>query len=128
MFLFSKNIDEDYEYMRSGVKKEIVTQERLNEAVTKILALKAALKLPQKQAEGKLTPSTQEALTELGTAEHKAWAAECADKATTLVKEQKDVLPLSPQKYKKVLYYDIESQQGVAYSVRAGSRKSEKPS
>lgn len=120
MFLFTKNIDEDYEYMRKGIKEGIVTTERLNEAVTKILALKAALKLPQKKAEGKLAPSLQEALSKLGTQEHKAWAAECADKAITLVKEQKGVLPLSPKKYKKVLYYEIEAQQGVAYSVRAG--------
>ncbi|HWT27203.1 MAG TPA: glycoside hydrolase family 3 protein, partial [Mobilitalea sp.] len=41
-------------------------------------------------------------------------------KAITIVKEEEDILPLSPEKYKKVLYYDIESQQGVAYSVRAG--------
>ena len=45
MFLFTKNIDEDYEYMRRGVQEGIITKERLNEAVTKILALKAALKL-----------------------------------------------------------------------------------
>ncbi|CAH2713140.1 glycoside hydrolase family 3 N-terminal domain-containing protein [Neobacillus drentensis] len=120
MFLFTENIDEDYEYMRKGIKNGIVTQERLNDAITKILALKAALKLPKKQKEGKLVPTPDEALKNIGTEEHKAWAAECADKAITIVKEETGVLPLSPKKYKKVLYYDIESQQGFAYSVRTG--------
>ncbi len=120
MFLFTKNVNEDYEYMRNGVKDGVVTKERLNEAVTKILALKAALKLHKKQAEGTLVPTLNDAKKAIGTEEHKAWAAECADKAVTIVKEEKGVLPLSPEKYKKVLYYDIESQQGIAYSVKAG--------
>jgi beta-N-acetylhexosaminidase len=47
----------------------------------------------------------------LGTAEHKAWATECADKGITLVKREEGVLPISPDKYKKVLLYDIESEQ-----------------
>ena len=37
----------------------------------------------------------------------------------TLVKEEKGVLPLDPNK-KRVLYCPIESEQGVAYSVKAG--------
>lgn len=120
MFLFTKNLDEDYEYMRKGIRDGIITQERLNDALTKILALKAALKLPQKQKEGRLIPSYEEALKVVGAQQHKDWAVECADKAITMVKEEQGVLPLSPKKYKKVLYYDIESQQGIAYSVRAG--------
>lgn len=123
MFLFTKNIDEDYEYMRRGVQEGIITKERLNEAVTKILALKAALKLHKKQAEGKLIPLPEEALKGIATEEHNAWAAECADKAITLVKKEEGVLPIDPKKYKKVLYYDIESQQGIAYSVRTGVAK-----
>ncbi len=120
MFLFTKNLDEDYEYMRKGIRDGIITQERLKDALTRILGLKAALKLPVKQREGSLLPSYDEAMKKIGVREHKEWAAECADKAITLVKEEQGVLPLSPGKYKKVLYYDIESQQGVAYSVRAG--------
>jgi beta-N-acetylhexosaminidase len=120
MFLFTKNLEEDYEYMRKGIKDGVITQERLKDALTRILATKAALKLPKKKAEGKLLPVYEEAIKQLGTQEHTAWAKECADKAITLVKEEPGVLPISPKKYKKVLYYDIEAQQGVAYSVRAG--------
>lgn len=120
MFLFTKNLDEDYEYMKKGIRDGIITEERLSDALRRILATKAALKLPKKKEEGTLAPSYEEAEAKVGTQQHKAWAAECADKAITLVKEEQGVLPISPKKYKKVLFYDIESQQGVAYSVRAG--------
>jgi beta-N-acetylhexosaminidase len=120
MFLFTKNLDEDFEFMRKGIREGIITEERLNDALTRILATKAALKLPRKQEKGTLLPVYEDAIKKLATPEHKAWAIECADKAITLVKEEVGVLPIAPDKYKKVLFYDIESQQGVAYSVRAG--------
>lgn len=120
MFLFSRNLDEDYGYMKKGIEEGVITQERLQEALTKILALKAALKLHRKKEEGTLVPSPAEAMKVLGSNEHKAWAVECADKSVTLVKKEENVLPLSPEKYKKVLFYDIESSEGYAYSVRSG--------
>ncbi len=115
IFLFNKNMDEDWEYMKAGVEEGVISKERLDEAVTRILALKAALKLHKESAD--LT--VEDALSVLGCAEHKAWEKEAADKAITLVKEEKGVLPLNPAK-KRVLYFPIESEQGVAYSVKAG--------
>ncbi len=120
MFLFTKNLEEDYEYMRKGIETGIITKERLEDALTRILGVKAALKLPGKQAQGELSPPYDTALRNIGTKQHKAWARECADKAITIVKEEPGLLPVTPSRYKKVLFYDIESQQGVAYSVRAG--------
>lgn len=120
MFLFTRNIDEDYGYMKKGIEEGIITKERLDEAIMKILAFKAALKLHKKQANGILNPDVKHAKNVIGCEEHKKWAKECADNAITLVKEEEGVLPINPQRYKKVLYYGIESQQGFAYSVRAG--------
>ncbi|ASA19767.1 glycoside hydrolase family 3 protein [Paenibacillus donghaensis] len=120
MFLFTRALDEDYAYMKKGIEEGIVTPERLDEALTKILALKAALKLHTKQAEGSLVPKLEQAMQVLGAPEHQRWAQECADQAITLVKEEAGILPVTPERYKRVLYYDIESSQGVAYSVRAG--------
>ena len=119
MFLFTKNMEEDFGYMKKGIKDGIITQERLNDALTKILGLKAALKLHKKQAEGTLMPDLSKASKYKE--EHQKWAEECADKAITLVKEEKGVLPLTPDKYKKVLLYPIESEAGFAYSVRVGA-------
>jgi len=112
MFLFTRNLQEDFSYMRQGIRDGIISPERLNEALTRILALKAALKLHIKQAEGTLVPTLEQAQAVVGCAEHKAWARECADKGITLVKEEKDILPISPGKYKKVLFYAIEDAAG----------------
>lgn len=116
MFLFTRNLEEDYAFMKAGVEKGIITEERLNEAVTRILAVKAALGLHRKKA----LPDLETARKVVGCAEHKKWAEECADKAVTLVKEEKGVLPVTKERYRKILYYPIESEQGVAYSVKAG--------
>jgi len=115
MFLFTKSMDEDFEYMKKGIADGVVTQERLNDALTKILALKAALGLHKK--DNLPDPAKAAAFKE----EHKNWAKECADKAITLVKEEKGILPLTPAKYKRVLLYPIESEAGFAYSVRVGA-------
>jgi beta-N-acetylhexosaminidase len=120
MFLFTRSIDEDLAFMRAGIAGGVVSKRRLDDAVTRILALKAALKLHVRKADGTLIPSLDNAQKVLGCAEHRAWAKEAAEKAATLVKEEPGILPLTPGKYPRVLFYEIEAQQGYAYSVRAG--------
>lgn len=66
--------------------------------MTRILALKASLGLHCKQP---LVPPAS-ALDILGCAEHRAWAAELADKCVTLVKDREGLLPLSPAKTPRV--------------------------
>ncbi len=110
MFLFARNLEEDYGFMLEGIKDGTITPQRLDEAVTRILAVKAALGLDEREKLGKLR--AEEAAKVIGCAEHRAWADECADKAITLVKEQKGVLPLSTSKYKRILFYTIEPPAG----------------
>ncbi|MCM8709953.1 glycoside hydrolase family 3 protein [Clostridium sp. SYSU_GA19001] len=109
MILFTKNEEEDLKYITDGVEKGIITQERLNEAVTNILALKAALKLPEKKADGSIYPDLSEAEKVVGCKEHLRISKEIADNAITLVKEEKGVLPLSPEKYPRILVYGKEN-------------------
>ena len=116
IFLFNKNMEEDLEYMRKGVADGVITKERLDEAVKRVLALKAALKLYKQTEDLKV----EDALAVLGCEEHQQWAKEVADQAVTLVKEENGVLPLDPVHKKRVLYCPIESEQGVSYSVKAG--------
>jgi beta-N-acetylhexosaminidase len=120
MFLFTRNLEEDLGCMRTGVASGVIGRQRLDEAVTRVLALKAALRLHEKKEDGTLLPDLERARKVVGCAEHRAWAREAADRAATLVKEELGVLPLSPKRYPRVLYYEIESAQGFAYSVRAG--------
>lgn len=108
MFLFTKNLDEDLGFMMDGYREGVFTEERLNEAVTRILALKAHLKLHIRQKEGTLVPKTEEARKIVGQEKFVAYSRECADKSITLVKEEAGVLPLSPEKYRRVLFYPLE--------------------
>lgn len=102
MFLFNKDLDEDYEFMLNGYKNGIITEERLKDALTRILATKAALKLHEKQANGTLCKRNED-LSIISCEEHKEWAYDCADKAITLVKDTQNLLPINPNKNKRIL-------------------------
>ncbi len=101
MILFNKDLDEDYRYLLEGVENGLVTEERLDEAVTRILATKVSLRLPEKKAAGTVVPGP-EALSIVGCEEHKKWAQECADRSVTLVRDTQELLPLSPDRFKRV--------------------------
>ncbi|MCM1193557.1 MAG: glycoside hydrolase family 3 protein [Acetatifactor muris] len=101
MILFNKSLEEDFEYLLSGVKAGLLSMERLDEAVLRILATKASLHLHQKQREKTLVPG-EETLSIVGCEKHRKWAHEVADKAVTLVQDKKHLLPVTPQKYKRV--------------------------
>lgn len=120
MFLFTKTMEEDIEFMRQGIKDGVITEERLTEALTRILATKAALGLHRKQKDGSLIPDLDKAIKVMSDPDHKKWAEECADKSITLVKEEKGVLPLDPKKYKKILFYPIQGGASYSYGARAG--------
>lgn len=101
MILFNKSLDEDYGFLMDGIRDGILTVERLDEAVTRILAVKASLRLPEKKADGTIVPGPEQ-LAMVGCEEHRAWAKEVADKAITLVKDTQNLLPISPKKFRRV--------------------------
>lgn len=100
MILFNKDLDEDIAYVKDAVEKGEIKLERLEDAVLRILALKASLGLLNKSKE-ELVPK-EEYLDQIGTDEHKEWARECADAAITLVKDTQNLLPLSSRKYPRI--------------------------
>lgn len=100
VFLFNKNIKEDFEFMMAGIEKGILTEERVDEAVTRILATKASFGLHK----NKLVPDESE-LKVLKCKEHEEWARECADKSVTLVKDTQGLLPITSDKYKRIRLY-----------------------
>lgn len=108
MLLFNRNLQEDYEYLAEGYKNGILSDKRLEEAVLRILAMKAYLGLPEKQVEGKLVPDC-DPLAIVNLEETRAWVEECADKAVTLVKDNQHILPMSPEKTKRVYLNVIEA-------------------
>jgi len=102
--LYNRNIREDVQFMMNGLASGILTMERLNEAVTRILALKASLGLHKQQREGTLVPGP-EALSILRCSEHESWAKACADQSVTLVKDNAKLLPLNKEMHKRILLY-----------------------
>lgn len=86
MIVFSTDIQEDIAYLREGLHSGLVTQERVDEAVTRILALKAKVCAP---ARPEPVPAEQ-------------WRRECADHAVTLVKDRDALLPVSPERFPRV--------------------------
>lgn len=103
MILFNKEYDEDLFFMEQGYRDGILSDRRLDEAITRILATKAALGLHRKRKEGRLLPKQSE-LSIIGAKEHQEWAKECADRAITLVKDTQQLLPITPKRHKRILY------------------------
>ena len=102
MFLFFNDPDEDFAFMLEGYKNGTITEERLEEALTRILGLKAALGL-HKVVKTEIVPSS-DALQKIGLPENKAIFQDVADHAITLVKNVGDSpLPISAAKFPRVL-------------------------
>ena len=110
MFLYARNLDEDFACMVKGVKEGVITQERLNDAVTRILAAKAAIGLHKQKEDGTIYKFKKDT-TAIGCEEHLKWTEECADKSVTLVKSD-GTLPLSSAKGKSILLYQIGDEEG----------------
>jgi beta-N-acetylhexosaminidase len=105
MFLFFRNPAEDFQYMLEGYKSGIITEQRLHDALRRILALKASLGLHRKER-GELVPPA-DTLARIGSAAHRAVAAEVADKTVTLVKDTASNLPITPETHKRIRLYGI---------------------
>ncbi len=102
MFLFFNDPDEDTQYMLEGYKNGTITEERLKDANYHILGMKAMLGLHKKEKTA-IMPS-KEGLSVIKCEEHVKVSEEVSDKAITLVKNlQKDILPITPEKFKRVL-------------------------
>lgn len=118
MFLFTKNLEEDMNFMLQGVKDGVITKERLDDAVAKILALKASLGLHKKNN----IPDMETVKNTVGNAGFAKMARDCADASITLVKNKQDILPITPEKYKRVLFYSIQSDEGqMGYGIDSGA-------
>lgn len=100
MFLFTRDLDEDLNYMKKGYQNGILGERRLNEAVTKILALKASIGLLDENAQIRRNEAE---LSHVGNEKHISWAKEAADYGVTLVKDTQHLLPLNAKRTKRVL-------------------------
>ena len=107
MFLFFNDPEEDFNTMLDAYNTGIISEERMVEALTRILGLKAKMglhKIPKEE----LVPSP-EALAVIGCEEHMAAQRSISEDGITLVKYlDKDTLPLTTEKYKRIMIVDIK--------------------
>ena len=108
MFLFFNDPEEDYGFMLEAYKNGVISEERMVEALTRILGLKAAKGLHKKSPEELC--GTDEALdAALQEPEFKAIAPAISRDCLTLVKyKDEGVLPLDPNKTKRVMIVHIK--------------------
>lgn len=108
MFLFFNDPEEDFATMLGAYKTGIISEERMTEALTRILGLKAHLGLNKKGKE-ELVPQPETVEEVLQREEYKAMQKSISEDCITLVKyKDKDVLPMTPDRYKRIMIVHIK--------------------
>ena len=95
VILFVDDMQADYGYVAAALADGRLSWARIDEAVTRILALKAALGLHRGPA----------AAPAIDAAAHRRLADDAARRAPTLVKDTQALLPLDPGKHRRVLVF-----------------------
>lgn len=121
MFLFFNDLEEDFKYMMDGYKNGIITEERLQDALKRILGFKAKLQLHNKSKEELMTKESE--LKNIGSDEFKKLQEEAADSAITLVKNVKDELPITPESHPRIKLYLLYGEEGGAFGFDKASKK-----
>lgn len=103
MILFSDAPEEDMAAVKAAVEDGQIAPERLEEAVLRVLALKAHLKLFQPSD---MLPDAEEARHLLAHPNSVAASKEYIGRSPTLVKDVNNIFPLDPAKTKRILLVD----------------------
>jgi beta-N-acetylhexosaminidase len=101
VFLFSRDPDGDLGHMRDGLRSGLLSERRLEEAVTRILAMKAKLGLHRKAVDERLMPL--EPLRGLLRNPRHMRVAELASAASITCVKNLGVLPLDPIRHRRVV-------------------------
>ena len=112
MFLFFNDPEEDFATMLNAYKDGIISEERMTEALTRILGLKARMGL-HKKAKEELVPQADALAEVLGKEEYKEMQKVISKDSITLVKyKDKDILPITPERYKRIMIVHIKGAAG----------------
>lgn len=103
MILFSMTLGDDIETLVHAVHTGALTLDRVDEALTRVLGLKAKLKL-------NALPSSSDTNTSvINSVEHNAIMSRLSGLSTTLVKDTQNTLPLDKKKIQKILMFKEEN-------------------
>ena len=112
MFLFFNDPQEDFDTMLNAYRTGIISEERMVEALTRILGLKAAKGMHKKSLE-ELCGTDEELVAALQNPEFWAVAPAISKDCLTLVKyKDEGVLPLDPNKTKRVMIVNVKGADG----------------
>lgn len=98
MFLFANDIEEDIGFLRSAYTSGALTEERLSDALHRVLGLKAHLHLYEES----VRIPDKALMDRVGCEEHHGYCAQAADTCITLVKDTRNYLPIRPEEKKRV--------------------------
>ena len=108
MFLFFNDPKEDFATMLHAYKNGVISEERMTEALTRILGLKAKLGLNKKERDA-LCPSDERMKELLASDDPERYAPMISRDALTLVKRlDEGILPLSPERTRRVMIVPIK--------------------
>ena len=102
MFLFSRDPQRDYNFMLKGLRDGRLSEQRLVEAVGRILTFKARLGLHRRSVEQRM-PSLEALEGMLHRPQDAQTATEAAGRSITLVKDTQHLLPLDPARHRRVV-------------------------
>lgn len=112
MFLFFNDPEEDFATMLKAYQDGTISEERMTEALTRILGLKAHMGL-HKKAKEELVPQPEVLERILGKEEYKEMQKAISEDCITLVKyKDKDVLPITPERYKRIMIVHVKGSGG----------------
>lgn len=118
MFLFFNDPDEDFATMLEAYQTGVISEERMNEALTRIIGLKAHLGLNKKAKEA-IVPG-EEVLSCLQEPSYKETAGAISRDCLTLVKyKDEGVLPLTLEKSRRVMIVYIKGYESAMSALAA---------
>ena len=102
IFLFCENEARDIQFMLDGLRNGRLSEQRLEDAVTRILGLKAALGLHRKSLDERMPPLdfAKGLSNSIG---HQEIAGKAAARSITLVKDTKQAIPINPAKHRRIV-------------------------
>lgn len=103
MILYFNVAEEDFGYLNDALEKGTLTWVRVDEALTRILALKAHLGLHKnREIDGDLSI--------VGCEAHQKIAAEVSDRSITLAKQTgENIFPITPEKYPRIMLMPVNT-------------------
>lgn len=112
MFLFFNDPEEDFHTMLKAYQDGVISEERMTEALTRILGLKAHMGLHKKSRE-ELVPEPEVADEVIGREAYKEMQKAISRDCITLVKyKDQDVLPITPERYKRIMIVHVKGSGG----------------